>query len=166
MPFGCKQIPSRQDEWNSMKNFALLAVFTMASIPSSSIQALSMLALKSAPDKHVTIQFMYQRHSVTQSVCVFSHDGTCFGAELWCHSHFEGGKNRRVITCEDVICATWQETNSSYYIIISAITTRNALYGLLVQYTVRQMSWCFTWWARGEILEIKKKKEKKLCFYF
>lgn len=34
-------IPSRQREWNSMKNLALLAVFTMASITSSSMLALS-----------------------------------------------------------------------------------------------------------------------------
>lgn len=47
-------LPSRQDEWNSMKNFALLAVFTMASIPSSSIQALSTLRFTSAPQKYTT----------------------------------------------------------------------------------------------------------------
>ncbi len=36
-----QKIPSRQREWNSMKNLALLAVFTMASIASSSMLALS-----------------------------------------------------------------------------------------------------------------------------
>lgn len=46
-------LPSRQDEWNSMKNFALLAVFTMASIPSSSIQALSTLRFTSVPGKYM-----------------------------------------------------------------------------------------------------------------
>lgn len=58
MPFWREHIPSRQDEWNSMKNFALLAVFTMASIPSSSIQALSMLVFRSVPDKCITILLM------------------------------------------------------------------------------------------------------------
>ncbi len=55
MPYRCDLIPSRQDEWNSMKNFALLAVFTMASMPSSSIQAFSMLVFRSVPDKSITI---------------------------------------------------------------------------------------------------------------
>lgn len=42
------------------------------------------------------------------------HDSTCFGAELWCHSHFKRGKNRWVITREDVIGATWWKTNPAY----------------------------------------------------
>lgn len=31
--------------------------------------------------------------------------GTFFGNELRCHSHFEGAKDRRVVTGDNVICA-------------------------------------------------------------
>lgn len=58
-------------------------------------------------------------HAPRVGVC--SDDGTCFGAELRCHSHEEGGENRRVIAGEDVIRATWQQTNPHYdYTVVTA----------------------------------------------
>lgn len=56
-------IPSRHKEWNSMKNFALLAVFTIASIPSRIIQALSVLEFESVWIEN-TVLLISRRHSV------------------------------------------------------------------------------------------------------
>lgn len=92
-----------------MKNLALLDVFRMASIPSSSIQAFSMPTVRSVPphkryDNTVRSADRDQAQLV-RYLC--DHDGTCFGAELWCHPNVKGGKNRWVVTGEDVICAAW-----------------------------------------------------------
>lgn len=98
-----------------MKNFALLAVFTMASMPSSSIHAFSMLEFRSVPETHMTILFTWWRgFSHILSVCVHNIDATCFGAVLWRHSHIEGGENRWVIAREDVICATWRDKSTIF----------------------------------------------------
>lgn len=55
----CDVIPSRQGEWNSIKNFALLDVFTMASMTSSSIHAFS------------TLEFWSVRHRLCQWSIMF-----------------------------------------------------------------------------------------------
>lgn len=56
-------IPSRHKEWNSMKNLALLAVFTIASIPSRIIQALSVLEFESVWIENI-VPLISRRHSV------------------------------------------------------------------------------------------------------
>lgn len=37
---------------------------------------------------------------------------TCFGAERRHHSDVERGKDGRMVTCEDVVGATWWQTNA------------------------------------------------------
>lgn len=51
----------------------------------------------------------------------FRNGATCFAAEPGRHSHLERGENGRVIAREDVIRATWRETNPRRH----AMTTLN-----------------------------------------